>query len=197
MNNIEYINKLFIKNNGILKTSQLTDNNIPRQYLKLMLQKRKIIKVTRGFYILNNNLEDELYIYQQRYNKGIFSHETALYIHNFTDRMLDKYIMTFPQGYHITSYNKEIITIKQANSNIYKLGIEEKKSPYNNNIKVYNIEKTLCDIIRGNNINDIQLVIRAIKKYVLQKNKNIPLLIEYATKLKVKNKILKYLQVLL
>lgn len=195
MNKIEYINKLITKNNGIIKSSELTDKNIPRQYLKLMLEKKLLAKVSRGIYIINGNLEDELYIYQQRYTKGIYSHETALYIHNFTDRMLDKYIMTFPQGYHIKT-NSDFI-IKQANLNIYSLGIQEKKTNYGNKIKVYNIERTLCDILRGSNINDTQLIIPAIKKYISQKNKNIPLLIDYANKLRVKNKITKYLQVLL
>ena len=195
MDKIEYINNLITKNNGIITSSQLSEKNIPRQYLKLMLEKKLLAKVSRGIYIINGNLEDELYIHQQRYTKGIYSHETALYIHNFTDRMLDKYIMTFPQGYHIKT-NRAFI-IKQANSNIYSLGIQEKKTNYGNKIKVYNIERTLCDILRGSNVNDTQLIIPAIKKYLSQKNKNIPLLIEYANKLRVKNKITKYLQVLL
>ena len=195
MDRIEFINKLIAKNNGIIKSSQLSDNNIPRQYLKLMLKKNLLVKVSRGIYIRNGSLEDELYTYQQRYAKGIYSHETALYIHNFTDRMLDRYIMTFPQGYHIKTNNDFII--KQANLDIYNLGIEEKKTNYGNKIRVYNIERTLCDILRGNNINDTQLIIPAIKKYISQKNKNIPLLIEYANKLRVKNKITNYLKVLL
>lgn len=195
MNKIEYLNQLITKNNGIIKSSKLSEDNIPRQYLKLMLEKKLLTKVSRGIYIINGNFEDELYIYQQRYAKGIYSHETALYIHNFTDRMLDNYIMTFPQGYHIKANNNFII--KQANLDIYNLGIQEKKTSYGNKIRVYNIERTLCDILRGNNINDTQLIIPAIKKYAEQKNKNIPLLIEYANKLRVKNKITKYLQVLL
>jgi len=50
---------------------------------------------------------------------------------------------------------------------------------------------------RGSNIDDAQLFIPAIKMYISKKKKNIPLLMEYAEKLRVKDKILKYLQVLL
>ena len=196
MDKIEYINNLITKNNGIITSSQLSKKNIPRQYLKLMLQKKLIVKVSRGIYIKNGSLEDELYIYQQRYAKGIYSHETALYIHQFTDRMLDRYIMTFPQGYHIKSDTNDLI-VKQANSKIYNLGLEEKKTNYGNTVRVYNIERTLCDIVRGSNIVDKQLFIPPIKKYISQKNKNLFRLIEYATELRVKNKIVNYLQVLL
>ena len=196
MDKIEYINNLITKNNGIITSSQLSKKNIPRQYLKLMLQKKLIVKVSRGIYIKNGSLEDELYIYQQRYAKGIYSHETALYIHQFTDRMLDRYIMTFPHGYHIKSDTNDLI-VKQANSKIYNLGLEEKKTNYGNTVRVYNIERTLCDIVRGSNIVDKQLFIPPIKKYISQKNKNLFRLIEYATELRVKNKIVNYLQVLL
>lgn len=197
MNYIETINKLLKENNGIITSSQIMANNIPRQYLKLMFDNNQILKATRGVYITKGALEDEMYIFQQRYRKGIFSHDTALYIHGLTDRMLDKYIMTFPQGYHIYSLKDNLITIKQANPNIYNLGIEEKLSPFKNKIKVYNMEKTLCDMARGSNIDDAQLFIPAIKIYISKKKKNIPLLMEYAEKLRVKDKILKYLQVLL
>ena len=150
MNKIEYLNQLITKNNGIIKSSKLSEDNIPRQYLKLMLEKKLLTKVSRGIYIINGNLEDELYIYQQRYAKGIFSHETALYIHNFTDRMLYNYIMTFPQGYHIKANNNFII--KQANLDIYNLGIQEKKTSYGNKIRVYNIERTLSESSKGRKI---------------------------------------------
>lgn len=196
MDKIEYINNLITKNNGIITSSQLSEKNIPRQYLKLMLQKKLIVKVSRGIYIKNGSLEDELYIYQQRYAKGIYSHETALYIHQFTDRMLDRYIMTFPQGYHIKPDTNDLI-IKQANSKIYNLGLEEKKTNYGNTVRVYNIERTLCDIVRGRNIVDKQLFIPPIKKYLSQDKKHLFRLIEYATELRVKNKIVNYLQVLL
>ena len=196
MGQIELVEKLINKNNGIIKSSQLSEKNIPRQHLKLMLQKKLLVKVSRGIYIKKGGFEDTLYTYQQRYAKGIYSHETALYIHQFTDRMLDRYIMTFPQGYHIKTVVSDFV-IKQANLDIYNLGMEEKKTNYGNKIKVYNIERTLCDIVRGSNIDDKQLVIPAIKKYISKRNKNIPLLIEYASKLRVKNKITKYLQVLL
>ena len=37
---------------------------------------------------------------------------------------------------------------------------------------MYDLERTLCDILRGNGI-DIQIINQAMKKYALSKNKNI------------------------
>ena len=43
---------------------------------------------------------------------------------------------------------------------------------------------------------DIQVIAEAFKQYMLRKDKNIPLLSEYAKKLQVGNKVRSYLEVL-
>ena len=103
--------------------------------------------------------------------------------------------MTFPQGYHIKT-NSDFI-IKQANLNIYSLGIQKKKTNYGNKIKVYNIERTLCDILRPHQAADIQIISEAFKNYVQSQRKDIPKLSEYAKILRVEKKIRTYLEVLL
>ena len=61
---------------------------------------------------------------------------------------------------------------------------------------MYDLERTLCDILRGNGI-DIQIINQAMKKYALSKNKNIHKFMQYAEKLHVKSKVLQYLNILL
>ena len=78
----------------------------------------------------------------------------------------------------------------------YTLGIIEIKSPCGNPIKIYNLERTLCDIVRGSG-SDIQIVNGAMKRYAASKEKDIHKLMEYAGQLRVKPKILHYMEVLL
>ena len=70
------------------------------------------------------------------------------------------------------------------------------ESFYGNPIPVYNLERTLCDIVRGEG-SDMQIVLDAMKRYAKFEKKNINLLFEYAEKLRVKKKILRYMEVLL
>ena len=58
------------------------------------------------------------------------------------------------------------------------------------------MERTLCDIVRGEG-SDIQIVLDAMKRYAKYDKKNINLLMEYAEQLRVKRKILRYMEVLL
>lgn len=179
---------------GIITSSDITKAKIPRIYLKLMTDKGLIIKIDRGIYSLPEVWEDEMYVLGYRYKKGIFSHGTALYIHRMSDRTPIKYEMTFPRGYHLKNKN-DILKVRCSIDEIYNLGIEEALSPTGRKIKVYNVEKTICDLLKSDS--DIQITKDAIKMYCSSKNKNITLLTEYAKKLNVESKILDYLKVLL
>ena len=197
MDNIGKIQEMLAQNNGIITASQVTEANIPRHYLKKMLDMELLTKVDRGIYIKPEMWEDEMYMLQYKYSKGIFSHETALYIHGLTDRTPMKYTMTFPYGYHVHSLKYENVKIKKSVEDLYNLGLTSGISPYGNPIRLYDVERTLCDIVKGNNTCDIQIVNQAMKQYARMPGKNITKLFDYAEKVRVKPKILNYMGVLL
>jgi glycogen debranching enzyme len=66
------------------------------------------MKAARGVYVLPEVWEDELFILQYTYRKGIFSHETALWLLDFSDRTPQKYTMTFPVGYHVAELSAKV-----------------------------------------------------------------------------------------
>lgn len=197
MDNLDKITKLIEENNGMITSSILTKERIPRHYLKKLVDAGVIMKVDRGIYCKVDMWEDEMYALQSKYTKGIFSHETALYIHGFTDRTPIKYVMTFPSTYNVKSLKQENVRSKKAIKDIYELGVTYSISPCGNKIKIYDLEKTLCDIVRGNNTCDIQIVNAAMKQYAASNKKDISKLMDYAEKLRVKNKIYNYMEVLL
>ena len=68
---------------------------------------------------------------------------------------------------------------------------------FGNEVRCYNAERTICDIIRSRNWLDEETIISAIKKYEELREKNLKLLAEYAKVFSVE-KILKiYMEVLL
>ena len=77
------------------------------------------------------------------------------------------------------------------------MGITEMPPPSGNQLCVYDFERTLCDIVKGSDALDIQLVNQAMKIYAESKSKEMTRLISYAERLRVKPKILKYMEVLL
>ncbi len=182
--------------NGLIRVSDIESSGGDRHDIKKYVEDNSIVRVGRGLYQIADQWEDELYILSLKYSRGIISHETALYIHGFTDRTPSIYTLTFPRGYNAPSLKNENVQIKRVKKENYNLGIIDGKSFYGNPVRLYNIERTLCDIVRGEG-SDIQIVLDAMKRYAKYENKNINLLFEYAEQLHVKKKILRYMEILL
>lgn len=185
-----------ISHNGIITTEEVNEAGLYRGGLKKLADNGTIYRYSRGIYLKSDAWEDDFFLLQKRYSRGIYSHDTALYLLGYSDRTPSSYTMTFPQGYNTSSLLFENIKIKRVIPEIYLLGITEVSSPSGNLIRIYNLERSLCDIVRGSGI-DIQIINSAMKQYASSNNKDIHLLMQYAEKLHVKNKILRYMEVLL
>ena len=196
MNDKQQIELLLNQNNGIITASEITKLNIPRRILTEMVSEESLLKAGRGIYFRRDLWEDEFFILCYQYSRGIFSHETALYLHKMTDRTPHSFQMTFPHGYNAVSLKNEIVSVKRVISDIYPLGKTKIKSPGGNDVNVYDVERTLCDLIRGNYKGDTDMINQAMKTYALSKNKNIYKLMDYANKLRVREKISNYMEVL-
>ena len=184
-------------NRGIVTTTQVTEAGIPRRCLGTMVRSGMLLKVDRGIYTLPETWEDELFFLQYRFSKGIFSHESALYLHVMADRTPLRYTMTFPFGYNTGNVKNRGVVAKLSTKETYTLGIMTLSSPSGNPIQVYNIERTLCDIVKARHKADIQVVNQAMKMYARSRTKDIGKLMDYADILRVKPKILTYMEILL
>lgn len=182
--------------NGMITSKQVTENGLHRSLIQEMVNNGELIQYNRGVYLSKDAWEDELYLLQYKYKRGIYSHDTALYLLGYTDRTPAKYTMTFPKGYNAASLKNENIIIKRVIHENYSFGIIKIGSPAGNPIRVYDLERTLCDIIRGNG-SDIQIVNEAMKRYAASGDKNVHKLMQYAEKLRVQPKVLHYMEVLL
>ncbi|RZI48198.1 type IV toxin-antitoxin system AbiEi family antitoxin domain-containing protein [Lactococcus kimchii] len=185
------------ENNGTITTAMVQSEGIARQYLTNLVNQGLLEKSTRGVYVLPTVWEDEFINVQAQFKKGIFSKETALFLHDLTDRTPLAYSMTFPDGYNLSKVKADGIIANRSIEQFYGLGIETVKSPSGNLVRVYNAEKTLCDILRPRSGVETGVIAEAFKRYVTKPSKNIPLLSDYAKILKVEEKVRSYLEVLL
>lgn len=193
MNNFEKIKFLFKKNNGILYVKELEENNIHRQYLKILEEKGEAIRVIKGLYVTPDKDLNEFFIMAQKYKTGIFSHNTALYFYKLTDRTPINLDMTFPSNVRI---NNDFLQPHYIKKEMHSLGETLLDLEDGTTIKIYDLERTICDIIRDRNKIDSQIFNNAMKEYFKLKNRNLNLLYKYAKKLKI-DKILKnYMEVL-
>ncbi len=197
MGTTEMILQMAKENNGMITTSMVDQAGLSRGNLKYLVDNAKLEKSSRGVYTLPGVWEDEFINLQTRFKRGIFSHETALFLYDLSNQTPNYYCMTFPSTYNVSLAKKEKIRCSQVIEPLYEVGITNIKSPSGNTVRVYNREKTLCDILKPRCQMDIQIVTDAYKQYAKQKDRNIPLLSEYAKQLNVESRIRAYLEVFL
>lgn len=194
---IERLKSLLEYQNGTLLTSDLTKFNILRIYLSTLEHNGAFERVSRGIYRLVASIDDEMFNFQVRYKSSIFSNETALYLHDLTDRTPLSYSISIPVGYHSISLNEVGHKMFYVNRELFALGVILMKSPHGNEIRTTNLERTICDVLRSRNQVDVQFVSEALKKYIVHKDKNIDQLYNYASRFRIQKIVRTYIEILL
>ena len=181
-------------NNGYITSKEVTKKKISREYIRLLEKKGAIEKVSRGIYILKNVIPDDFYIFQLRYPKTIFSHMTALYLYNLTEEIPYVFDITCVRNYNVKTMNEN--NIYYIDKSFLELGKTTVKTNYGNLVYVYNLERTICDIIKNSNRLDEEQVLKSLKKII--KNSNIKIdmlkLTDYSKKLKCHEKVMNSLR---
>ena len=194
---LERTRKILAGQNGTLLTTDLAKFNISRTYLSILERNGEIERVSRGVYQAKDAIEDEFFSIQANCRSAVYSHETALYLHDLTDRSPLRYSLTVPVGYHSTSLSRGGHKIFYVNRGMFDLGVITLKSPHGNPIRVTGLERTICDILRSRNRMDMQIVYEALKRYVKRNEKDIDLLYAYAKRFRVQKTIRQYIEILL
>lgn len=180
---------------GTITAAQVTEAGLHRSVLQKFVKSGEIYRFGRGLYVWSDVWEDDFYLLQRKYGRGIYSHDTALYLRGYSDRTPAKYTMTFPKGYNAPSLRQENLIVRRVVPENYVFGQMQIASPSGNPIRVYDLERTLCDILRGRG-SDVQLVGEAMKRYAASRDKNMHKLMQYAERLRVKPKVMRYMEIL-
>ena len=187
---MEYENKILkLFKNGYLTTKDVTDNNIPRTYLTKLIKKNKIERVSRGVYIKKNVLVDEFVILQSKSKYAIYSNMTALYLHGLSNRIPIRYDITVKSGYKGSLQKEKNVNLFYTKKELLELGVTDYKLDSGNIIRVYDLDKTICDIIKNKKKIDAEIFNKAIREYFYSKKKNTLKLYEYAKKMNIYNKV--------
>ena len=194
---MNYENKILnLFNNGFLRNKDLVDNNIPSVYLTRLVNNNVIERVSRGLYVRTNSLPDDLVILQNKSKNAIYSNLTALYLYGFSDRLPIKYDITVNSGYNESLQEVDNVNLFYTKKELFNLGEIVYRLDSGNLIKVYDLERTICDVIKNKNRLDQELVNKALRKYFYSKEKNTLKLYEYAKKMKIYKKVRSVFEIL-
>lgn len=197
MSGVDKLKELIIKYEGVITSKLVDENNIHREYLRILVKNGDLQRVSNGVYITPEVWEDEMMILQLKKNNLIYSHETALFLHDLTDRDPLNYVVTIPNGYNPNKLKKHGLKVHTIKKELFELGVCYKETSFGNKVKVYDMVRTICDILRDRNNQDPAVFNDAIKRYLTRSDKDLNKLMNYAELLRVKNILKPYLEVIL
>lgn len=197
MTRFELLDELVEKGNGYLLTYQVLEKGISKPTLADYVNKRNMERVAQGVYLVEDAWKDELYILHLSNSRIIFSHETALFLHGLMEREPKDISVTVRAGYNASHLRKKGIRVYQVKPEIEELGITDIQTNFGNTVRAYDMERTICDVIRYKEAMDVQVFQYAMKEYMGSTNKNLNHLMTYAKKLHIESAVRTYTEVML
>ena len=127
----------------------------------------------------------------------MFSHETALFLHGISDRTPFEHSITVPTGFIPSVSLQKTCKVYSVKPELFSLGKTKLLTPFGNNVVAYDLERTVCDIIRSRSRVGSETFLSALKMYSASPHKDLNRLNSYAKKMKISGIVKNYLEVLL
>jgi len=197
---MDYINKLSAiasEHGGIIEAKVAAKHGISKAMLYKLCKENKIHRIVKGQYILPDDVQDELLSISKRSDRIIFSHETALFLHGISDRTPFEHSVTAPSGCIPSAAIKAECKVYYIKPELFDLGRMMLETPAGNKVQAYDLERTICDVIRSRNRVGTETFLAALRMYAASPNKNLNRLNTYAKQMRVEKVLRQYLEVLL
>ncbi len=191
------LNSILKQSGGMVTTAQANAIGVSNERLRLLVRSGRLERAAFGVYVLPDEFIDKMYAAQLRRKKIVYSHETALFLHDLTDRDPVSYSVTIPTGYNAKNLRDDGFTVFTIKRELHGLGAAELTTMFGNTVTAYGLERTVCDCLRSRNQMDIAIVTDAIKRYAGRKDKNLNTLMRMAETFGVAKLLRSYMEVLL
>ena len=197
MNRQEQLDKLLAEGDGILQTSAVIAAGVPKPVFYQYIRQNDLEPAAHGIYVSRDAWVDGMYLLHLRCVQAVFSHESALFFHELTDREPSPYSVSVQRGYSPTRLKADGITVYTVKKELYPIGITSAKTPFGHTVPTYDMERTICDLIRCRNDMEVQTFQDALKRYAKRTDKDLSTLMRYAAQFRVEKVLRQYLEVLL
>lgn len=183
MNITDYITR----NGGFISSADAKKVSLYNELLD-GTRKGRIVRVRRGIYALNEGLSKQMIDIDTVVPGGVLCLYSAWSHHELTTQIPQAYYIAVERSRKIILPDFPPIELSFMSRNAYELGVEETKAE-GFKVKVYDLEKSVCDAIKYRNKIGLDVSSEILKNYLARKDRDITRLYEYAGKLRVGKRI--------
>lgn len=178
-----------LRTGGMVTTVAARAQGIPGASVRHFAASRGLEKASAGVFLDPDELADPFAVLQARFPKAVFSHGAALYLHDMSEHEPIPLTVTVPSSYNATALRAEDVAVAYVKPEWHGLGVCEVVTPEQNVVRVYDKERTICDIVRRRSHMESAAFNYAIRSYVASDDKSLSRLGVYAQTLGIEDKL--------
>lgn len=190
------IKEFMAKNNGYFIMKEADSLGVSRQTYFEIVKRMGLIKVAPGIYAESEEYADALFLISSRNPGIVFSGETALYLHNLTEKEPVNPTCTVKFGYNATHLRNKGVKVYSERDGHFEDGIIDIRTEKENLVKCYDLERSVCQMIKEKSSYPLDVFLKVIKTYMSRKDRDIERLIEYSKWMKNEEVVRIYVEVL-
>jgi len=185
------LKSIFSQHNFVMTTAELMAEKIYYADIQQLLEKGMIEKVKRGYYHWVDDFSgSEIGIINRLFPDAVLCMETALFYYRYSDRNPPEWNITIDKNTSRQRTKVDYPFVKAYRVESALLPIGEIKGEIDSiEVRIYDRDRTICDVLRNMNKMDKEIFNKAIQNYVKDPKKNIPNLMQYAKELRVQKRV--------
>ena len=191
------IAEILARQGGMILTRQVTECGLSLTMLSRYVKEGLLLREKTGVYTTPDGFVDPMLLMNLRVERGVLSHGTALYLNGLTDRTPLDLDVTIPMMVSVTPSLRKEARWFYVSDDIVQMGVVMKRTPFGNDVRTYDAERTICDIIRNRRRIGDEIALDGMRQYAALRTKNLARLGDYASQLGITDDVVKSLEVVL
>lgn len=180
---------------NFFRTKELNEQGITNYKISKLVNEGVLVKVYQGVYALGDVNTIEIRDINVIVENGVVSLKSAAYYYKLLDGDEGKIEITLNRDQKPPKLPYDFFSYYYTTSKFYEIGLNVIDQD-GRTLKIYDIERTVCDIIRHRSKYDSYIVREVIDNYLKNENRDIDKLLDYASQLRVRSIVENYLEIL-
>ena len=196
---LKLVQSLFKGNDAVITTATLNKTGIHSRNIAELVDKGILSRIKQGYYILSQKTADtsEIVLAAKLIPNGVLCLYTAIEYYGLSTMNPAEIFFALPRGTVAPSLPQNLrVNVRQMMDKHFELGIS--KADFGGaSVRIYDIEKTLCDCFKYDREVEKSVALEVLKNYIAKGNCNVQKLLEYAKIMGKKKTILPYVEAIL
>jgi len=191
------LERLLTVNGGIVTTQMLSDGGFSTRNIKQMVEEGLLERVKLGYYKQKQHEVSDTVLAAKLIPSGVLCLFTAIDHYELATVNPTEICIALPRDFNCPKLPPNLfVKIHHMTTSHFETGISEVEID-GAMVKIYNVEKTVCDCFKYENEVERSIALEVLKNYMARGGYNIQKLLEYAKLLGKKKLIYPYVEALL